>query len=195
MNKQERMLVELLGDRPAIVVAHPDDETLWAGGLLSMTSELSWMAICGSIPRLDPIRAWHWQDACYGLGVYGTYLWPVIETPPNHDLNLVPPIPANASCVLTHGRDGEYGHRHHKQIHHWVNEVFDGPIINFGGDISVRLDREASEAKKSALKTYRHETVYNGQKMKKWEALVNRYYQTGLLSFEVERFTVLDEGL
>ena len=54
----------------AIVVAHPDDEVLWAGGL-PLRFPGDWTVVCCSTPAKDPVRAEHFFDACDVLGVKG----------------------------------------------------------------------------------------------------------------------------
>jgi len=154
---------------------------------------VEWTAICASIPRLDPVRAWLWHSACEALGVFDARLWPFIETPPTHDLMWLPPIPMDATCLVTHGADGEYGHRHHRQVSAWVREAFHGPVITFGGKTGanvVRLKEETAVRKMTALQCYQHEMPYNGETMPKWRALLHRYCEVEGYDFEKETFDV-----
>ena len=173
-------LRNILGESPCIVVAHPDDETLWAGGLVLKNNDLDWSALCCSIPRIDPIRAWDWHMACQKLGINRTLLCPFQETSPDTPLECVP-IVRGASCIVTHGMQGEYGHAHHRQIHWMYTDSSTVPVLCFNvgqsSEYTIVLSDEEFSAKMAALKSYHHGTVYPplGSDVPKWEALLHRY--------------------
>ena len=122
--------------RAAIIVAHPDDETIWAGGLVLRNPGWEWIVL--SLCRAhDPDRAPKFRRACDRLGATGVM----------SDLDDgAPPKPIDASgeitdrilaflpgtrwdLCLTHGRNGEYGHERHRQVHTQVLRlVRDGTI-------------------------------------------------------------------
>jgi LmbE family N-acetylglucosaminyl deacetylase len=107
----------------AVVVAHPDDETLWAGGLL--LSHPEWSPFIVTLCRgKDPDRAPRFLKALERLGAEGTM----------GDLDDGPgqlPLPAMEAqdailallpereydLLLTHAPDGEYtSHRRHEEV-------------------------------------------------------------------------------
>lgn len=157
-------MIETYGNT-AVVVSHPDDETLWCGGII----QPGWTVICCSIPFRDPVRAYNFFRACE---VYEAKprLNPVSEKYWSLDFSL-----DEFDTVITHGAKGEYGHHQHIAVHHWVVSNFHGHIYCFGGDIVVPLSSEQLDRKKLALTQYDHETVYKHQKMRKWEALEKEY--------------------
>ena len=57
--------------RAAVVVAHPDDETLWAGGTLLMSSECHWTVVT-LCRRSDTDRAPKFFRVLEYLGAAGT---------------------------------------------------------------------------------------------------------------------------
>lgn len=61
---------EAKGKRVALIVAHPDDETLWAGGLLLTRPEWRVFIICMN-HRNDHVRAPHFQRALERYGAKG----------------------------------------------------------------------------------------------------------------------------
>ncbi len=194
---REQTLKEVLGDSPCVFVAHPDDETLWAGGLIAATSYLNWSAVCCSIPRLDSVRAWFWNHACSVLGIQHRWLWPVIESPPSHDLMSLPPVMTDASCIVTHGEKGEYGHRHHKQVNKWIKEIWAGPTMTFGGKDGANafnLSDDLTEQKLSALKCYCHNTPYNNTIMPKWQALLDCYVDKAGYKLNQETFDIWERN-
>lgn len=127
-----------LGHKPCMVTAHPDDETLWAGGLLSRFSDLGWTIICCSTPRLDPMRAHHFWNACLELGAFRVLCNTQVEGAPPH---LIPDVGdflwgalknIKPDVIVTHGQWGEYGHNQHAQIHQAVMSNFEGRVLGFG---------------------------------------------------------------
>lgn len=158
--------------RTAIVVAHSDDETVWAGGL---AIRLKCDIICCSIPRRDPIRAVKFFDACLELGCRGILL-PYQEEPP-HPLKLEFLDLETYDHIITHNEVGEYGHEHHKQLHWHICAEYSHKRLSFfgygwqGEDIGLTTDE--SERKLRALKRYDHTNDIDGEP--KWSALIKRY--------------------
>lgn len=161
----------------ALVVAHPDDETLWFGGLL-IAEPGDWTVICCSIPRTDPIRAWKFFDACALLGAAARVL-PFVEAPglPLQQLEAIDL--AVFDQVVTHSAAGEYGHAHHLQLHHFIRERVPGRAL-FGcygaaaGDHVVTLDRSAAARKRQVLAAYNHCSPADAG-VAKHDALIARY--------------------
>ncbi len=108
--------------RAAVVVAHPDDETLWAGG--TMLTRPEWDFFVGCLCRgSDPDRAPKFRRALDALGAAGRIgdLDDAPEQAPLPDadvqtavLSLLPG--RRFDLVLTHGPWGEYTrHRRHEE--------------------------------------------------------------------------------
>jgi hypothetical protein len=155
-----------------MVVAHPDDETMW-GGSLPIRYPGNWTILCCSIPRRDPERAVLFKNACEKLGAEPRII-PVQESVNISGFHL----PDGFDLVVTHNKAGEYGHQHHKQVHRTVTDFYDVPILTFGfgkGKIKIELNEEEYEQKLGALKEYSHELPYNGETMPKWKALLKNY--------------------
>lgn len=186
------------GQHNAIVMAHPDDETLWAGGLPIVFPDLNWTVICCSIPRRDPVRAWKFHDACVMLGAMPRLLpyreQEINEVPVGLDTIDLSPF----DCVVTHNQYGEYGHFHHQCVHRWVTEFsrYAGRIVTLGyrfnatGAFRVELSPEQLQLKLAALACYDHELPYEGEVMAKWKALRRRYYEGEHIDPQVETYDV-----
>jgi LmbE family N-acetylglucosaminyl deacetylase len=165
----------MIGKHNAIVVAHPDDETLFAASWPLLHPDKRWTIICLSIPARDPVRAWKFFDACEALGAYGR-LMPWGEFSPRMDQ-----IKWNEfDSVVTHNKWGEYGHDHHK----YVSDVVRArrpDAITFGyregglGDVQHYLKDAALARKEAALDCYDHILPYNDHPMTKANALRVRY--------------------
>lgn len=107
----------------AVIVAHPDDETLWAGGTMLLRPDASWTVV--TLCRAgDPDRAARFEKVmeCYGAkGVMGD----MDDGPEQRPLRtvdvedeIVKLLPSDRfDLVLTHGLWGEYtSHRRHEEV-------------------------------------------------------------------------------
>jgi hypothetical protein len=171
----------------ACITAHPDDETLWAGGLIQKGD---WTVICCSVPRIDPERAYKFYRSCDILGVKSRVL-PYTEGSPSEPFKHLDRIEDlhEFDGVLTHNATGEYGHVHHRGVHDWVVKSFGGPVYTFGfgaGEFEYNLTEEEIFRKMKALQCYDHRLPYNGVMPMKWEALLDRYMQDQ--NFKIESF-------
>lgn len=136
--------------------------------------------ICCSIPRRDPIRVTQFHKAAGILGAHESRVLPGQDNGAKQPLDL---SALNLSCfdyVLTHNEKGEYGNPHHVQVHKHIVENFRGPKYFFGYGIEqpdkiIRLDETQSAVKLAALQCYSFATAID--KMPKWQALINRYFQ------------------
>jgi len=121
-----REVLDALYDRGfrscAVIVAHPDDETLWAGGTILLNPRLRWTVI--ALTRADDRdRAPRFYNALETLGAAG--MMGNLDDSPEQ-----PPLPSDAleqiilsllpdhtfDLILTHGPKGEYTrHRRHEE--------------------------------------------------------------------------------
>lgn len=180
-------------DERVVVVAHPDDEVLWCGGLLAKYPG-DWTVICCSIPRIDPIRAWKFHNAVETLGAKSV-LMPFTEPDPKeHMTDRLKLLQLdNYDFIVTHGKAGEYGHVHHIDIHNYISSKWADKTACFGYSIGSRgkhlltLDVFTSKVKRRALSCYDHCSP-SDKGVPKWKALLNRYQQN--FEFDEETYDV-----
>ncbi|MGE4130595.1 MAG: PIG-L family deacetylase [Bdellovibrionales bacterium] len=105
-----------------IVVAHPDDETIFFGGLIQTYRRRPWKIICvtdGNADGKGPQRHLEFVAACKKLGSQVAEMW---NFPDKYDARVDVEKLAdrlaqeNAGEVFTHGILGEYGHPHHQDV-------------------------------------------------------------------------------
>jgi LmbE family N-acetylglucosaminyl deacetylase len=98
----------------AVIVAHPDDETLWAGGIILMNTQIQWtvIALCR---KSDPDRAPKFFKALAELGAKGA-MGDLDDGPDQNPLDqrqlqsaILDLLPSRRfDLIITHGLGGEY---------------------------------------------------------------------------------------
>lgn len=168
---QERIEI-IIGKRNAVIVAHPDDEALFAGGILSRYKGFD--VICCSIPFKDPERALCYFESVRRLGHY-PILFPFQEINVNEPLKHLRMLELDKyDNIFTHNSEGEYGHPHHIQIYEYIKEKYTGTIYNFGygkGDICLELTDQERASKFAAIKCYKNKPDNFGGR-ETWEVLL-----------------------
>jgi LmbE family N-acetylglucosaminyl deacetylase len=124
----------------AVFVAHPDDCVIYAYPLIEAMPQHTWhivyMTYTPESPRGREISAF-WQARNVRTSFLG---WP--DTPGEYEANktlLNPQLVADsfhADCeyILTHNMLGEYGHVHHRVVHH-AAELLSQPKIYFANNM------------------------------------------------------------
>jgi LmbE family N-acetylglucosaminyl deacetylase len=112
-------------------VAHPDDETIFFGGLVMTLAQRSWRIIVvtdGNADGEGEKRSQQFAAACTQLGVKNFEMWNFPDRFEDRlDVKLLvnrlsaEPMPR---VVFTHGIIGEYGHPHHQDVSWAVHQAF-----------------------------------------------------------------------
>ena len=110
-----------------IIVAHPDDETIWAGGFVLDHPDWEWTVL--SLCRAeDADRCPKFYTVCEKLGAQGI-ICDLDDSPEPADIDPEKDIAERVlkalgktkwDLCITHGANGEYGHPRHKQVNQEV---------------------------------------------------------------------------
>jgi len=165
-----------------LVVAHPDDETLFFSAAVQQQQELPWTVICvtdGNADGQGAHRALQFKQACKKLKVSKSLHWdfPDIYEKRLDISRLMEKLQAlpKPTEVYTHGVTGEYGHPHHQDVSFAVHSVFAkktpvwAPAYNCHAEKIFRL----SEAQYK-IKAKIYSEVYKGETLRFSEFLPNR---------------------
>lgn len=116
------------------IVAHPDDETIWMGGMILKNNNWKW-TILSLCRKNDKDRAPKFKKVCRyykAIGIIGDLDDKILK--PIRVSNVIKKIKEfldekEFDFVFTHGRNGEYGHLRHKEIHKAVRKMIkDGEL-------------------------------------------------------------------
>lgn len=113
-----------------VIVAHPDDETIWMGGTIQESHGWDW-TIISLCRKEDSDRMPKFKRVCKFYNAEGIIsdlddekLEPLqIEEVIEKIKSLLPE--KKYDLIFTHGENGEYGHLRHREVHKAVKKMID----------------------------------------------------------------------
>jgi LmbE family N-acetylglucosaminyl deacetylase len=156
-----------------LIVAHPDDETIFFGGLVLSLKKRNWKIIVATDANADGQgreRREQFAAACKNLGVKNHEMWdfPDIFEQRLNTTKLIERLSKEEKprMVFTHGIIGEYGHPHHQDVSYAVHKAFQkrAPVwsvaYNSFATKSLRLTKKIYAQKAKILsEIYKSETM------------------------------------
>ncbi|MFA5174028.1 MAG: PIG-L family deacetylase [Candidatus Pacearchaeota archaeon] len=120
-----------------VIVAHPDDETIWMGGTLIRNKENWEITIISLCRKDDEDRMPKFFKTCNFLNAKSFISDLDDEKLKEIDLDeiiqrvneLLNKNKREYDYVFSHGENGEYGHIRHKEVHKAVKEMIDKKMI------------------------------------------------------------------
>ncbi|MFH1327191.1 MAG: PIG-L family deacetylase [archaeon] len=118
-----------------VIVAHPDDETLWMGGTL-IRNKKNWNTTIICLTRAnDKDRSPKFKKVCKVFGTKG-YIYNLDDKNLDKSLNQKDILKiiskyskVKYDIIFTHGQNGEYGHPRHINIHKAVKYALKKGLI------------------------------------------------------------------
>lgn len=162
-----------------MITAHPDDETIWGGGHLVKDR---YLVVCLTHAS-DPVRSKEFEKAMKGSNSKYIMLdypdkvfnrrsnWEYIKSDIEQDIRILLQY-KNWETVVTHNKDGEYGHQHHKSLHKYVTNVYENEkkdiklfyfgkyysASNIGEEKAEKMSDTLLNTKKKILKVYKSQS-------------------------------------
>lgn len=123
-----------------VIVAHPDDETIWMGGTLLKNKEKWDTTIISLCRRDDKDRAPKFKKICEKLNVkffisdlddseQGDYIKISNKDIINRILQFLKQN-TDFDYIFTHNKNGEYGHQRHIEVHNAVLEMLNKKLLS-----------------------------------------------------------------
>ena len=111
-----------------VIVAHPDDETIWMGGYILSNKNFEWeiISLCrkNDLDRMPKFaKVCRELNAIYSISDLDDEKFNYLEIEEVIQRIIQMKKKEEYDYVFTHGQNGEYGHIRHLDVHKAVNEI------------------------------------------------------------------------
>ena len=117
-----------------VIVAHPDDETIWMGNTLLKNSNKWDTTILSLCRRDDSDRAPKFAKICkiYNARGFMSDLEDekLNKIPLDEAMRRIKKFSGKYDIIFTHNKNGEYGHIRHKDVHKAVNRMLQDKLLS-----------------------------------------------------------------
>lgn len=135
-----------------MVVAHPDDETIFGGGFLQNNPGTHVLCMTN---RFDTVRQLEFRRAMKlfecSFTMFEFYDDANVDLPHAQMKSRIQSVIHFPAYVVTHAADGEYGHRHHINVHNAIRSLTNQFYVFGRGE---RLPEHQIDKKKEVLAVY-----------------------------------------
>ena len=137
ISKEQIKRADVNNANKLMIVAHPDDEVLWGGGRLM---EGGYMVVCVTNGK-NEVRSKEFYRVMKESGNEGIILdypdkvrgkrddWSRVRSSIISDLEKVMKY-KKWELIVTHNKNGEYGHAHHQMLHGFVTQIYNDDEID-----------------------------------------------------------------
>ena len=178
--------------KTAVIVAHPDDEVIWSGGLILKHPDWDWtiLALCRAD---DADRGPKFRRVCSQLNVLGM----ISDLDDGNPLKPIDPEReigrrvlerlgrADWHLCITHGSNGEYGHERHKQVHQAVQALAGKGLLRCRELWAFAYDCEAASGACRPAAWAELSVELSAEELAEKKRIVRKEYGYGEDSFEV----------
>lgn len=172
-----------------VIVAHPDDETIWMGGAL-IRNKNKWNLTIISLCRANDIdRATKFKKVCEFLNAKSFIS--DLEDEKLNPLNIEEIIKKikelaekDYDYIFTHGQNGDYGHIRHKETHQAVKKIIKDKSIKCKKLFFFAYKRVENKKTETGFDCIVDQTANKFIKLNKLEFLTKKYLIHDIYGFE-----------
>lgn len=172
-----------------VIVAHPDDETIWMGGTL-IRNKNKWNTTIISLCRAkDKDRSPKFKRVC---NILKTKCF--ISNLEDEKLNPVnikeiikrikPYAKINYDYIFTHGENGEYGHIRHKEVHKAVDQMLEDKSLKTKKAFFFSYIKKKSKNTDTGFDSYADKNANKFINLNNLELLTKKYLIKNIYGFQ-----------